>query len=472
MLRPGAILLPILLLLAAREARAQCTPVTPVACPNCFAVFVMPDTQHYVEEVTYPGGTNHLDLVTRYVCQHRTSWTEPTTAKTMPILILIQLGDLAQRWHSATEYDRVEAAFANLDQCDPVVPYLVVAGNHDIRASTYERESELFSSHFGPDRWVQQGVACAAPDDCDWSAGQYFIGGGDTITAYSRNHENSDGGSAGPPTAQIGRHRAAVIRAPNGQPFLFLGLEMAFDFPPVAPGSEPFEHDDSAWPKQILALYPRVPTIVFHHSMLWAFPPPDTRIRWGPETWLSDSITPTPGDPGDPDFGTEGGMKDVFDLLIDPYPQVRFLFTGHVVNPTHQADYTIPRTAGPPVWAFLRNYQWTELGLPGNEDLYGVGWNVVAVFDPDAQQVRVRSYRIDDVDAYANPPVDYDHDGAPAATECFDTDQGGIGERIVSWDFKATGATTPGLSNAGLTGLVALVAAVAFWTIRRRNRAP
>ena len=61
-------------------------------------------------------------------------------------------------------------------------------------------------------------------------------------------------------------------------------------------------------------------------------------------------------------------MKDLFDLLIEPYTQVRFLFTAHVYQPTHQADYTIPREAGPPVFAFMRNYQRIDLGLPGNEE--------------------------------------------------------------------------------------------------------
>ncbi len=470
--RLGTILFTTLLLLAPRVASAQCAPVTPVVCPNCFAVVIMPDTQHYTEALTQPAGSNHLDLVTRYVCQHRTAWTEPTTGKTMPILMVLQLGDLVERADEVQEYERVSAAFANLDQCDPVVPYVVTSGNHDVKSFNYERHSNDFSTYFGPDRWVEQGVACTAPDDCDWSSGKYFIGGGDTIKAFSRNNENSDGGFPGPPSDQVGRHRAGIIRAPNGQPFLFLGLEMAFDFPPAAPGFEGVEGNDSSWPQQILGLYPGVPTIVFHHSMLWAFDPPDTRIRWGPETWHSDSISLTPGMFGDPDFGTEGGMKDLFDLLIEPYPQVRFLFTGHVYNPTHQADYTIPRSAGPPVWAFLRNYQRVDLGLPGNEDRYGVGWNAVAVFDPDSEEVRVRSYRIDDVEAYTVPPVNYDHVGQPAATECLETDQGGIGERVISWDFETTGAATPCLSTAGLAGLVALVMVTARRVMRPRTRIP
>jgi hypothetical protein len=165
-------------------------------------------------------------------------------------------------------------------------------------------------------------------------------------------------------------------------------------------------------------------------------------------------------------------MKDLFDLLIEPYTQVRFLFTAHVYVPTHQADYTIPRKAGPPVWAFMRNFQRIDLGLPGHEDRYGVGWNAVAVFDPDSKEVRVRSYRIDDVENYTVPPVNYDHVGQPAATECLETDQGSVGERVISWDFKATGATTPSLSNAALGGLTISVVATALFAMRKRTRIP
>ena len=163
-------------------------------------------------------------------------------------------------------------------------------------------------------------------------------------------------------------------------------------------------------------------------------------------------------------------MKDLFDHLFAPYPQVRFLFTGHVLYPTNQADYTIPRVDAPPVWGMLRNYQVTSLGLPGAEDNYGVGWNVIAVFDPDAEQVRIRSYRIDDEEAYADPPVNYLHAGEPAPTECFDTDQNGFPERVISWDFEYPRAQMPSLSLVGVAVLAALVVSSALWTLGRRMR--
>jgi hypothetical protein len=97
-----------------------------------------------------------------------------------------------------------------------------------------------------------------------------------------------------------------------------------------------------------------------------------------------------------------------------------------------------------------------------------VGWNVVAVFDPAAREVRVRSYRIDDVESYAEPPLNYDHVGTPAPTECLQTDQNGVGERVISWDFQIP-SRTPSLSGVGVAGLASLVVGATVWAIGRRR---
>jgi len=469
---PCAALLALVLVALPRTATPACAPVAPVACPNCFAVFVMPDTQSYVYSGHQPKGGAHLDLVTRYICDNRTAWTEPTTGKQMPILMTIHLGDIVERGdgggpdNNDGEWLLADSAFDNLDSCSPTVPYLVTLGNHDIVSQNYQLASDQFETHFGTNRWTSQGYGCTATNDCNWNAGEWFIGGGDAIDANSRNNIGS--GTPGPPTPQAGRHRAARIEAPNGQPFLFMGLELAFDFPPAPPGFGLVEGDDSTWPVQIMNLHHDTATIVFHHSMLWAFPSPDNRLRWGPETWLSDSITQPMGAPDDPNFGTTGGMEAVYQRLVEPFPQALFLFTGHVLRPRRLADYTIPRTGAPAVSAFMRNYQNLNLPADPSSPFYGAGWNVIAVFDPDAQEVRVRSYRIDDVDAYAMPPVDFDHTGAPAATECFDTDESGFGERIIPWDFQVSGNPAPSVSPAGLGALSALLLAGAFRVMARR----
>ena len=100
-----------------------------------------------------------------------------------------------------------------------------------------------------------------------------------------------------------------------------------------------------------------------------------------------------------------------------------------------------------------------------------MGWNVIAVFDPDVQRVRVRSYRIDDVDNYAEPPVDYLHEGPPAPTECFETDQDGLPERVLAWDFSvASAAQAPSLSPGWMGGLALVLAVGALWAVRRSRQ--
>ena len=90
-------LIPLALLLAVLVAEApQAAP-----CQDCFAVVVLPDTQLYTHLTRQPRGEAHLDLITRWICEQRSSWVEPSTGKEMPIAMVIHLGDLVQtgdRW--------------------------------------------------------------------------------------------------------------------------------------------------------------------------------------------------------------------------------------------------------------------------------------------------------------------------------------------------------------------------------------
>jgi hypothetical protein len=383
----------------------------------------MPDTQSYVKRSFQPQGAAHLARITRYICEHRTSWTEPNTGKRMPILMVIQLGDLVEmadrgdgRNAPFAEWERVDAAFRNFDECDPVVPYLVTVGNHDIQGQNYQGVSRGFNRTFGVERWRSRGYACADPSRCDWDAGEWFIGGGDPIRAGSRNRVEP--GEPGPPEDQPGRHRAGIIRRPDGGQMLFLGLEMAFDFPPVESAEE---GDDARWPLQVLHDYADVPTVVFHHSLFWVHPEPDSPVRWGPEFWQSDSLAHRTA---------EGrGMYNLWKLLVEPFPQVFLVATGHVVRPRVQANYRIERPSGPPVYGVLRNFQW--VGAPGTMG-YGMGWNGIAAFDPERMEVRLRSYRIDPAAA---------EDGE---TACFERDYGGVGELRIPWKPWLVARSGPG----------------------------
>jgi hypothetical protein len=405
-------------------------------CANCFAVFVMPDTQLYAGSSPpfdyQPQGGTHIDLLTRYICSNRTSWTEPSTGKSMPILMVTHLGDIVQGSVNDVAWQIASSAFDNLDDCDPPVPYVVGIGNHDLPYGLYHSDASIWNQYFGPDRWLAHG--CSDPTDCDWDQGEWFVGAGDAIVANSRN--NVDGivgdpdwrNAPGPPTDQPGRHRVAVIRAPNGQRWLFMGLELSFDFPPRGHRAE---RDDTAWLKAVMSDYAGVPTVIVHHTL----------FTYGGVLWTGDYEADS--------FEAAGGNQGLWDELIEPYPQVVMTVNGHHTPApgVRENEWTIQTASGYSVHSIYRNYQgdvgagYGDGGVPSEGD----GWNVILVFDPDASEIRVRSYRIDDID------MDGTYDGIPASTLDLDMDYMGRPEVTFSYAFPDTRPESldncPGVSN-------------------------
>jgi len=462
-------------LLAGRSlAQGSCESTPPQPCPNCFAVFVMPDTQHYTlyaANSTGQGqGKSHFKLMTSWICSHRSSWREPSTGKTMPIAMVIHLGDIVDNDHPS-QWTRADAAFDNLDACSAgVVPYLVVPGNHDLVSQYYEKDSTGYFQHFnadpafsslGPDRWSP--YRCANPSNCQGGVGDWFIGGGDPIRMNSRNLDLA-GGPAGPPQDVPGRHRAGLIRAPNGQRFLFLGLEYEFDHPPEEfPANDPPHGNDLQWPQNVLADYPGVHTIVFHHMLLNPLSGQFT------ETWMGA-------------YHGDSRLPTLWDAIVEPKPQVLMTFNGHWIGANRQLDAEIPRASGGSVIGVYRDYQGTQPSYGGYA--YGGGWNDIAVFDPSSQQIRIRSYRIGDVEL----------DGTVVDDEITACDYpGGTGPRVFPYAFPDTRPASldncPELSNpgqgdidrdgvgdacdalwfCGLGGEAALLLPV-WWLLRRRKR--
>jgi hypothetical protein len=466
-------------------------------CDNCFAVFIMPDTQAYTQDWNDtgfgPAPNDHLDLVTRYICANRLAWTEPATGKQMPILMVVQLGDMVQgtgttEAETLVQWQVLSAAFENLDNCTPPVPYVLALGNHGTQPrGRYQAATTNWSRYFGHDRWAD--YACADPSECDWDAGEWFIGGGDDVHAHSRNHvpdyeltvsavENGPfdvgeavewgidglglvqkwnkntgvlnlslgsgtppavndaisaaGGASGtidastnvfpgtgPPSLEEGRHRAALVRAPNGQPWLFIGLELAFDMPPA---SHPAERDDSAWIRGVLADYPGVHTVYGHHSMF------NYGGSWQTKTWYGcDSRVST---------------ETIWNSLVTPYPQVLMTLNANDSSPGLREDeWTLTTPAGADVHALFRNYAgsyptgWANGGVLTEQN----GWNAIAVFDADDDEIRIRSYRIDDTDA------DGTYDGTPADSADLDMDY--LGRPPVTIPYVFTDTRPASLDN-------------------------
>jgi hypothetical protein len=139
------------------------------------------------------------------------------------------------------------------------------------------------------------------------------------------------------------------------------------------------------------------------------------------------------------------------------------------VTSSPQEDFTFSRTGAPDIAGFLRNYQTAAIwGVPAS--YYGAGWNIIAAFDPEADEIRVRSYRIDDTNAYADPPINYEHTGTPAATECLNMDRQTLGERTVPFVF-AQSPSIPALS-AWRFGLPILAAIFVIAGLLRHQRRP
>ncbi len=107
--------------------------------------------------------------------------------------------------------------------------------------------------------------------------------------------------------------------------------------------------------------------------------------------------------------------------------------TGQTVS-AFAYDELLQTNGGYDVFAFFRNYQHsTSRDGQGNlcQPSYGGGWNVIAAFDPSAEEIRVRSYRIEDVDN------DCTHDGVPASAADLQTDRS-LPETILSYSFPDT----------------------------------
>jgi hypothetical protein len=379
---------------------ALATPLRATPCTECFAVVIVPDTQDYVRPEFQPAGGNHLDLIGRFLCENRTDWVEKETGKEMPIEMLVHTGDLVQNGGDPAQWQLVSDAFAHLDACDPPLPYTVTLGNHDYDSpGRYQMTTEGFEEHFGVDRWAAH--QCTDPANCLYAAGEWFIGDGDPILAHTRNLDED----TGPEVDQAGRHRGVVIRAPRGRRFLFLGLELAFDFPPAA---HPGEGDDSAWPKQVLDDYAGVPTIVVHHSLF------RTSGLMGHKNWESDS------------FAT---MQGLWNEMIEPYPQILMTINGHYLG-SREEEWEISRLIAPNVFAVFRNYQSLDSSYgDGGEIDEGDGWTVFMVFDPGEEEIRIHSYRIEDLDD------DGTHDGVPRSPQELDADFNGRPPTVFNYEF-------------------------------------
>ncbi len=406
---------------------------------GCFAVFIMPDTQIYMtDEKNDPYNRNDIDFeeqeairtekIMEWVCENRAGWAEDEGGRTMPIALLLHLGDLVNNnsqddsdapyssgepgrdgWipnpyadeiiaeckanSSSTGYTndececvdnrcewlRLERAFEKLEGCEvqgvaSPIPYLTVPGNHDYDGTTFEGSfrlatSNLYSEYFGEsnaDRtFAAPATRCTSLGNCE--PDQWYIGGGAVVPA------DPDDSSAPPDTWNGGEW----IRAYSRQ----LGM---------APCTDPTTQ--TCGPKTHQAGRSRAGLIRSPASgipFLFIGLESSNVLGLGPDarSWPARVASLNPQVRAVL-FNHEGITPG---HVLDRSVGQEFLaLKGH-----HWEDLDVSYKIKPPVgrpyhsWRLQRDYQ--------NEV---EGRNLIAVFDPTRHEVRIRSYTFE---FYKNP---------------------------------------------------------------------
>jgi hypothetical protein len=167
---------------------------------SSFTLIPIPDTQYYAK---YNNG----------IFEQQTQWIKDQIVP-RNIFFASHEGDIVDDWWSTAEWDIASTAMATLD---PVLPYGINLGNHDMSTST--RLTEIYNQYFGT--WRYEGK--------EWYRGSYPEG----------TNNNS-----------------YQLVSKNGMDFLFLNLEFCPTSPVIT------------WANSVLAAHPNERTIVTTHGYL------------------------------------------------------------------------------------------------------------------------------------------------------------------------------------------------------------
>ncbi len=406
----------------------------PAGCSNCTAFLIMPDTQHYASVHIEAARGDHFSLLMRWACANR-KWLDPDTGGTMPLAAVIGLGDVVHSWDRADNYAAADAAYDVLDACG--LPYLGTLGNHEFGGfetspatgppitAAYQEAAVEWDTWFGPSRYASS-LCTEAAGDCTGDGGKWYIGpvaGSDMLVEDSRNNRHTDAPesrSAGPDCSSggcEGRHRVMIVRGAEDRPFLLLAADMDADFATdcnagngdLCDGGDDLNNPTIALLQDEIDDYPGLFTILVSHAAVGI---DGNRGRANFDG--DDPIANTP-------FIGVGGV--LWEQIVDPNPQVFAMLGGHYLTKT-QAQTTPQNASGDEVLLAFRNYQNASGGVGsgyGNGSdpacpSEGNGWIDMLIVDPERDEIRMRSYRIDDTDA------DLTYDGTPEATENLDRD--------------------------------------------------
>lgn len=286
--------------------------VPEVAEPSAFSIVVLPDTQFYSErypEIFYGQ--------VEWIAQQRDA---------RDIAFVLHEGDIVNH-NVAAEWDVASQALHGLDG---VVPYVLSAGNHDLRvgATGLLREADFFNEHF----------PVAMHDDDLWFCGAYEPD--DLQNSY------------------------ALIEG-GGRKWLVIALEFG-------PRDEVL-----AWANDVLSDFAAFPALIVTHAYMY----------------LDDDRYDHVGQPmqqfSPHGYGLAGSVNDgeaMWNALVAPHPNVQFVFSGHMLWPG-VGRLSSRRADGSVTHQLLANYQTCPSAdpcmHPDSDQMYRGGNGFLRIVDLD-----------------------------------------------------------------------------------------
>ena len=417
-----------LFLFVASPALAQPDPCgVPAGLGNpsgdCFAVFVVPDTQNYVEksrnetDQTYQHGTAqfqdqgfiHLKRVMQWIRENRTGWVEPETGVSMNIELVIQLGDLVNGGNAhLDQWEKLHEAFCILDDCSPAGPivepirYLAIPGNHDwdgelnvtnrSSSGSYRalETTHCYTRFFGEDGTCSQ-LAGTMGDAGSCEPGvpmQQFSCESeertfDELRCTGLNIETDCGTGW-----YLGGGGNTDFEAPDPlNPTEFLGNRIPEASRMNAADLGPASDQAGRYRAGVI----QAPLSGQH--FLFAGLEFSDGIPHSSQ-WLEELLSQNPSIPTLL-FNHEGLAID--SPLVANHPQVYMTLAGHEFSSADRA-HSLPLATPKAV----RNYQGLSSTLAPEVNGYGAGINLIAVVDPVRGEIRMQPYQIDGASSVAN----------------------------------------------------------------------
>ena len=293
-----------------------CTGLLAVSCATSksFKMALLPDTQNY--------SASHPEIFhaqTQWIADHQKD-----------ISFVLQLGDITNN-NSEKQWEVAAAAMSRLDG---KVPYVMVAGNHDLgeRGRTTTRDSHLFNHYFPYEKYSQS----------KHFGGAFEVGKMENVW-YTFRAGRTD--------------------------WLVFSLEFG-------PRNKVLK-----WAEEVIRDHPDKNVIITTHAYLYS---DDTRMqkghRWLPEKDYGAGRNAT----GDE---TANNGEQMWQKLISKYPNIVFVFSGHVLN-DGTGLLVSEGIHGNKVCQILSNYQSGVIGSKNGGD----GFLRIVQVDTAKGTISVKSY--------------------------------------------------------------------------------